>query len=203
MKRTGEIALSIIGSISGLIMIVVGIVFLYRKDNADYLNYLHANWTDSQVTASLEQMNQAGTLWVLPGVIAVVLGVITSYSIHYTKLYDHPIPRQPCILEYNITGLIDRIFLLPPAEFRLRWILVYSEYPCPGCLILSNEMPGSPIANRDLIPAADLNIPMGHQIISRPCTMLNQSIFLIDNTTGMHIALDADRTALHRSYNFV
>lgn len=77
MKRTGEIGLSIIGAASSLIMIVIGIVFLYRKDNEDYLNYLYANWTESEVAASLDQMNQAGTMWVLPGIIGCVVGMIT------------------------------------------------------------------------------------------------------------------------------
>ncbi|MGG3836337.1 DUF4064 domain-containing protein [Paenibacillus thiaminolyticus] len=77
MKRTGEIVLSIIGAASSLIMIVTGLVFLYRKDNEDYLNYLYANWTESEVAASLDQMNQAGTMWVLPGIIGGVLGIIT------------------------------------------------------------------------------------------------------------------------------
>ncbi|MGG4397396.1 DUF4064 domain-containing protein [Paenibacillus thiaminolyticus] len=77
MKRTGEIVLSIIGAASSLIMIVIGIVFLYRKDNEDYLNYLYTNWTESEVAASLDQMNQAGTMWVLPGIIGCVLGMIT------------------------------------------------------------------------------------------------------------------------------
>lgn len=76
MKRTGEIVLNIMGAVSSLIMIVVGLVFLYRKDNEAYLNYLHANWSESEVAASLDQMNQAGTMWVIPGTIGVVLGII-------------------------------------------------------------------------------------------------------------------------------
>ncbi|WII36040.1 hypothetical protein [Paenibacillus thiaminolyticus] len=39
MKRKGEIVLSIIGAASSLILIVTGLVFLYRKDNKDYLNW--------------------------------------------------------------------------------------------------------------------------------------------------------------------
>ncbi|MDN9012018.1 DUF4064 domain-containing protein [Brevibacillus laterosporus] len=76
MNRKGEIVFSIIGAASSLIMIVIGLVFLYRKDKEAYLNYLYANWSESEVATSLNQMNQAGTLWVLPGVIGVALGVI-------------------------------------------------------------------------------------------------------------------------------
>ncbi|MCI1696044.1 DUF4064 domain-containing protein [Aneurinibacillus aneurinilyticus] len=76
MKRKGEIVLSIIGGASSLIMIVIGLVFLYRKDDEAYLNYLHANWSESQVATSLEQMNQAGTMWVLPGIIGIALSII-------------------------------------------------------------------------------------------------------------------------------
>lgn len=79
MKRTGEIVLSITGAASSLIMIVIGLVFLYRKDNEAYLDYLHANWSESEVAASLDQMNQAGTMWVLPGIFGIVLGIITLF----------------------------------------------------------------------------------------------------------------------------
>jgi len=76
MKRTGEIALSIIGALSSLTMIVTGLVFLYRKDSEAYLDYLYANWSDGEVAALLDQMNQAGTMWVLPGAIGTVLGIV-------------------------------------------------------------------------------------------------------------------------------
>ncbi|MFM1654182.1 DUF4064 domain-containing protein [Brevibacillus sp. B_LB10_24] len=76
MKRTGEIVLNIMGTATSLIMVVIGLVFLYRKDNEAYLNYLHANWSDSEVAATLDQMNQAGTMWVLPGIIGAALGII-------------------------------------------------------------------------------------------------------------------------------
>ncbi|NKI24391.1 DUF4064 domain-containing protein [Paenibacillus dendritiformis] len=76
MKRTGEIALSMIGAVVSLIMIVTGLVFLYLKDNEDYVNELYAHWTDGEAAASLDQMNQAGTMWVLPGMIGCVLGLI-------------------------------------------------------------------------------------------------------------------------------
>ncbi|WP_010492552.1 hypothetical protein [Paenibacillus elgii] len=58
MKRTGESVLNITGTEA-------------------YLNYLHANWSKSEVAASLDQMNLAGTMWVLPGIIGVALGIIT------------------------------------------------------------------------------------------------------------------------------
>lgn len=76
MKRKGEIVFSIIGAALSLIMIVIGFAFLYLKDNAAYLDYLHANWNDSQVANSIDQMNQSGTLWILPGIVGIVLGVL-------------------------------------------------------------------------------------------------------------------------------
>ncbi|GAA0387915.1 DUF4064 domain-containing protein [Paenibacillus motobuensis] len=127
MKRTGEIALSIIGSISGLIMIVVGIVFLYHKDNADYLNYLHANWTDSQVAASLEQMNQAGTLWVLPGGIAAVLGII---SIILMKAGDkQKFTGWMLIIVTIITCFISVFGMIPAIFFIIAGIMALVRNP--------------------------------------------------------------------------
>ncbi|BFH64198.1 DUF4064 domain-containing protein [Paenibacillus azoreducens] len=79
MKRTGEIILSIIGAVTSLIMVGTGIFFLYSKDNQTYLDYLHANWNDTQVAATLEQMNQAGTLWVLPGIAGIVLSILAIF----------------------------------------------------------------------------------------------------------------------------
>ncbi|GIN93666.1 membrane protein [Siminovitchia terrae] len=76
MKRTGEIVLSIIGALSSLIMVIAGLVFLYRKDSETYLEYLHANWSESEVATLLEQMSQAGTMWVLPGIIGIAVGIV-------------------------------------------------------------------------------------------------------------------------------
>ncbi|GAV12677.1 DUF4064 domain-containing protein [Paenibacillus sp. chi10] len=76
MRRTGEIVFSIIGAALNLIMIVIGVAFLYLKDNAAYMDYLHANWNDSQIATSIDQMNQSGTLWILPGFVGIVLSVM-------------------------------------------------------------------------------------------------------------------------------
>ncbi|MDR0266756.1 DUF4064 domain-containing protein [Paenibacillus sp.] len=79
MKRIGEIVLSIIGAVTSLIMVGIGIFFLYAKDNPAYLNYLHDNWNDAQVATTLEQMNQSGTLWILPGIIGIALSIIAIF----------------------------------------------------------------------------------------------------------------------------
>lgn len=75
MKRTVEFVLNIIGTATSLIMIVIGLVFLYLKDNKVYLEYLHSKWSESAVATTVDQMNQAGTLWILPGIIGIVLGI--------------------------------------------------------------------------------------------------------------------------------
>lgn len=79
MKRMVENVLNIIGVVGNVLMIGTGLVFLYLKDNADYLEYLDANWTKSQNAYTLDQLSQAGTMFVLPGVIGLVLGILAIY----------------------------------------------------------------------------------------------------------------------------
>jgi len=79
VKRIGEIVFSVIGAVTSLFMVGIGIFFLFAKDNATYLNYLHAHWNDSQVANSIEQMNQAGILWVLPGIIGILISILAIF----------------------------------------------------------------------------------------------------------------------------
>ncbi|GIN16302.1 DUF4064 domain-containing protein [Shouchella clausii] len=75
MKRTVEIVLSVLGVITSLVMVGTGVVFLYLKNNEAFLQYLDSGWTASQNAYTLEQLGQAGTMFILPGIIGVVLGV--------------------------------------------------------------------------------------------------------------------------------
>ncbi|GIP32535.1 DUF4064 domain-containing protein [Paenibacillus sp. J2TS4] len=114
MKRTGEIVLSIIGAVSSVIMIVTGLVFLYRKDSEDYLSYLHANWSESEVAASLDQMNQAGTLWVLPGIIGAALGIT---AIILLKGNGSPKLAGWILIIVSVVACIISVFGFIPAMF--------------------------------------------------------------------------------------
>lgn len=75
MKRTVEIVLSVLGVITSLVMVGTGVVFLYLKNNEAFLRYLDSGWTASQNAYTLEQLGQAGTMFILPGIIGIVLGV--------------------------------------------------------------------------------------------------------------------------------
>lgn len=75
MKRTVEIVLSVLGVIVSLVMIGTGAVFLYLKNNEAFLRYLDSGWSESQNAYTLDQLSQAGTMFILSGIIGIVLGV--------------------------------------------------------------------------------------------------------------------------------
>lgn len=75
MRRTVEIVLSVLGVIASLVMVGTGAVFLYLKDSEAFLQYLEAGWSESENAYTLYQLGQAGTMFILPGIIGMVLGV--------------------------------------------------------------------------------------------------------------------------------
>ncbi len=78
MKRTLEIALSVLGMIASFVMIVTGIVFLYLTKSDEFLRYLESGWSASENAYTLEQLSQAGTMFIAPGLIAMALGVCAA-----------------------------------------------------------------------------------------------------------------------------
>lgn len=75
MKRTFEIALSVLGIIASLVMVGTGIVFLYLTKSDTFLQYLESGWSESENAYTMEQLGQAGTMFITPGLIAIVLGL--------------------------------------------------------------------------------------------------------------------------------
>lgn len=74
MKRTVEIVLSVLGVIVSFIMTGTGVAFLYLKNNEDFLRYLDTGWSENENVYTLDQLSQAGTMFILPGLIGIVLG---------------------------------------------------------------------------------------------------------------------------------
>ena len=75
MKRTFEIALSVLGIIASLVMVGTGIVFLYLTKSEKFLQYLEEGWSESENAYTLEQLGQAGTMFITPGLIGIALGL--------------------------------------------------------------------------------------------------------------------------------
>jgi hypothetical protein len=75
MKRTFEIALNVLGMIASVVMVGTGIVFLYLTKSEKFLNYLEAGWSESENAYTLEQLGQAGTMFIIPGLIGIALGL--------------------------------------------------------------------------------------------------------------------------------
>ncbi|MGE8207631.1 DUF4064 domain-containing protein [Heyndrickxia sp. NPDC080065] len=114
MKRTVEIVLNIIGAVTSFIMVVIGFVFLYLKDNEAYLEYLHSKWSESAVANTLDQMNQAGTLWILPGIIGIALGII---AIILLKVNGSPKLTGWLLIIVSVVVCIISVFGYFPAPF--------------------------------------------------------------------------------------
>src|SRR5690554_1377423 len=75
MRRTLEIALSVLGIIASFIMVVTGIVFMFLTKSDEFLLYLESGWSASENAYTLEQLSQAGTMFIAPGLIAMALGI--------------------------------------------------------------------------------------------------------------------------------
>ncbi|MCC3371976.1 DUF4064 domain-containing protein [Cohnella sp. REN36] len=79
MKRMVENVFNIIDVVGNVLMIGTGLVFLFLKNNDAFLSYLDANWTKSQNDYTLDELSQAGTMFILPGIIGLVLGILAIY----------------------------------------------------------------------------------------------------------------------------
>ncbi|MUG68356.1 MULTISPECIES: DUF4064 domain-containing protein [Paenibacillus] len=75
MKRTVEIVLSVLGIIASFVMVATGVVFMYLTKSDKFMKYLESGWSASENAYTLEQLNQAGTMFILPGLIGMALGV--------------------------------------------------------------------------------------------------------------------------------
>jgi len=75
MKRTMEIVLSIVGIIASVVMIVTGAVFLFLTKSDPFMRYLESGWSESENAYTMEQLSQGGTMFIVPGLIAAVLGL--------------------------------------------------------------------------------------------------------------------------------
>jgi uncharacterized membrane protein len=79
MKRTVEIALSILGIITNFVMVATGVVFLYLTKSDKFMQYLEEKWSESENAYTLEQLGQAGTMFIIPGLIGMALGVCAAW----------------------------------------------------------------------------------------------------------------------------
>ena len=64
--------------------------------------------------------------------------VITSYSIHYTKLYDqfHPLAIEDCMLHVMQRPKIDFVI----TSYSIHYTKLYEHYPAPGDRELSKQI---------------------------------------------------------------
>src|SRR5690606_41714613 len=79
MKRTVEIALSVLGIITSFVMVATGVVFLYLTKSDKFMQYLEEGWSESENAYTLEQLGQAGTMFIIPGLIGIALGVWAAW----------------------------------------------------------------------------------------------------------------------------
>src|SRR5690554_2496749 len=79
MKRTVEIALSVLGIIASFVIDATGVVFLYLTKSDKFMQYLEDGWSESENAYTLEQLWQAGTMFIIPGLIGIALGVCAAW----------------------------------------------------------------------------------------------------------------------------
>src|SRR5690606_19958097 len=79
MKRTVEIALSVLGIITSFVIVATGVVFLYLTKSDKFMQYLEEGWSESENAYTLEQLGQAGTMFIIPGLIGIALGVWAAW----------------------------------------------------------------------------------------------------------------------------
>lgn len=56
-------------------MVGTGIVFLYLTKSEKFLQYLEEGWSESENAYTLEQLGQAWTMFIIPGLIGIALGL--------------------------------------------------------------------------------------------------------------------------------
>ncbi|MCJ7840887.1 DUF4064 domain-containing protein [Lederbergia sp. NSJ-179] len=127
MKRTVEIVLSVLGFITSLVMVGTGVVFLYLKDNEAFLRYLDSGWSESQNAYTLEQLGQAGTMFILPGIIGIVLGVGAAMILKGNR--SPKLVGWGLIIVSVVISIISVIGMIPVLFFIIAGIMALVRKP--------------------------------------------------------------------------
>ena len=81
MRRKIEIWINILGVLLSIVMVGTGVVFLYLTKSDRFLQYLEAGWSESENAYTLEQLSQAGTMFILPGIIGILIGLLAIFLV--------------------------------------------------------------------------------------------------------------------------
>lgn len=127
MKRTVEIVLSALGLIVSLIMVGTGVVFLYLKTNEKFLRYLDSGWSERQNASTLEQLGQAGTMFILPGIFGIVLGVIAVLLLKRNR--SPKFVGWGLIIVSIVISIISVIGMIPSLFFIITGIIALVRKP--------------------------------------------------------------------------
>lgn len=127
MKRTVESILSVLGVIASFVMAGTGAVFLCLKNSKAFLRYLDSGWSEQQNAYTLDQLGQAGTMFILPGVIGIVLGVIAARLLKRNR--SPKLTGWVLIIVSVVISIISVIGMIPALFFIIAGILILVRKP--------------------------------------------------------------------------
>jgi len=87
MKRIILMFLNYTGIILSFVMVGTGVVFLYLTRSERFKQYLESGWTESQNAYTMEQLSQADTMFIWPGLIGLILGIL---AVRLLKINSNP-----------------------------------------------------------------------------------------------------------------
>jgi len=116
MKRTFEVALSVLGILASLVMVGTGIVFLYLTKSKTFLQYLEAGWSESENAYTLEQLGQAGSMFITPGLIGIALGLCAVWLLKGNR---HPVMASWSLIIVSVALCFISLFAGIPGLFYI------------------------------------------------------------------------------------
>ncbi len=125
MKQKIEVWLNILGISLSFIMVGTGVVFLYLTKSERFLQYLEAGWSESENAYTLEQLGQAGTMFILPGIIGMLIGFIAIFLVK--RNYSPKLTGWSLIIVTVIITVISLFSAIPGMFFILAGALALSR----------------------------------------------------------------------------
>ncbi|MBB5149589.1 DUF4064 domain-containing protein [Ureibacillus thermosphaericus] len=127
MRRKIEIGINILGVLLSIVMVGTGVVFLYLTKSDRFLQYLEAGWSESENAYTLEQLSQAGTMFILPGIIGILIGLLAIFLVK--RNYSPKVIGWSLIIVTVIITVISLFSAIPGMFYILAGALALSRKP--------------------------------------------------------------------------
>jgi Protein of unknown function (DUF4064) len=127
MRRKIEIWINMLGVLLSIVMVGTGVVFLYLTKSDRFLQYLEAGWSESENAYTLEQLSQAGTMFILPGIIGILIGLLAIFLVK--RNYSPKVIGWSLIIVTVIITVISLFSAIPGMFYILAGALALSRKP--------------------------------------------------------------------------